>query len=248
MASDDAVDACYKQYRPGASDIDLSDTTVIYGSSRVAALGRNVWNICRAPFDDAKEGILNCIKGVIASTFIQEQERSSGGTLSSYIVRFFKLAYLLVGARWSSGHALNTDPAEDFNVPFELDSGASVHAVGKDTMLNDYSRLEIPRRVEIPNGKFLKVAGLGTLKWGPFLIPNVRHVKGLKGILISVGQLDRDHKLYTSFGGGTCVITQADGTTVGEGCMGERGMYVLASLCVPEHAQEWPNARFARRR
>jgi hypothetical protein len=141
------------------------------------------------------------------------------------------LAYLLVGARRSRGCALNTDPAEDFNAPFELvnfnapfevASGASVHVVGKDRMLNDYSSLKIPRRIGIANGKFLNVVGLGTLKWGPFHIPNVRHVEGLEGILISVGQLDRDHNLYTSFGGGIRIITQAHGTVVGKGCMGER--------------------------
>ncbi|CAO1940390.1 unnamed protein product [Urochloa humidicola] len=129
------------------------------------------------------------------------------------------------------------DVNEDFKAPCELSSSASVHAVGKARMLQSYSRYSKPWPIKMADGRFRKVVGHGNIKWGSFIIPNVRHVQGLHGILISVNQLDRDHDLWTTMGSGICLVTQrSDGTIVGRGTQTSTGVYALNSLHVPETA------------
>ncbi|CAN6373540.1 unnamed protein product [Urochloa humidicola] len=159
-----------------------------------------------------RKEILNSSKGVTASTFI---------------------------LKWLSifGDPNPDDVKEDFKAPCELSSSASVHVVGKARMLQTYSRYSKPWPIKMADGRCRKVIGHGTIKWGSFIIPNVRHVQGLDGILISVNQLDRDHNLDIFFSSGICLVTQRDdGTAVGRGTQTSTGLYVLSSLHVPEGA------------
>ncbi|CAL4985972.1 unnamed protein product [Urochloa decumbens] len=126
--------------------------------------------------------ILNSANGAMnASTSILERTRGE----STYV--------RLTGFSLSRAE----DVEDDFYLPFVLDSGASMHIVGDSRMLQSYRSLPEPyTTITMANDRYhLKIVGKGTIKWGSFIIPNVPHVEGLDSILISIGQLDRDHKL-----------------------------------------------------
>ncbi|CAN6226669.1 unnamed protein product [Urochloa humidicola] len=131
--------------------------------------------------------ILNSANGMTASTSILERTRGE----SNYV----RLAGL---------SPPNPDNVEDdFRAISLLDSGASMHVVGNARLLHDYSSLPDPYTIKMADG--MEVVGKGIIKLGSFIIPNVCLVERLDSILISVNQLDTDHKLC-SFGGGICIV------------------------------------------
>ncbi|CAN6226678.1 unnamed protein product [Urochloa humidicola] len=134
----------------------------------------------------------------------------------------------------------NPGGSEESTFRLLLDSGASMHAVGDKRMLQGYRLLLNPWWVAQPDGTFLRVVGIGTLKHGDhFCIPAVYHVEGLKKNLISVSQLATQHGIC--FGSKRCEITLPDGTPVGGAFMEEQGnMYVLNYLQIPEPEEHKP--------
>ncbi|CAO1940388.1 unnamed protein product [Urochloa humidicola] len=119
-----------------------------------------------------------------------------------------------------------------------MDSGATRHAVSNILLLEGFKPF-IPSCVAtLADGSIRRIFGIGNIQWGNFNIPNVCLVEGLQDGLISTPQLDRHHRLISTFGSGVCRIMEADGTEVGGAILEEDDTYVLRFLEVPVPAQE----------
>jgi hypothetical protein len=112
---------------------------------------------------------------------------------------------------------------------FILDSGATSHVVGDVSLLSPSFRSRTTATpagtaaapYQAHDGRVLTVAGVGTISWGNFHIPNVLWVPDLRTELnlVSVQQLAECDYLVM-FGGGQCsVMERASGKIVGKGTL-----------------------------
>lgn len=89
-----------------------------------------------------------------------------------------------------------------------IDSGCSNHMTGNVDLLVDV-RTNVARKVQMPTGALVNVAGMGSLvidtTKGKKYIREVMYLLGLKENLLSVGQMD-EHGYFLVFGERMCKV------------------------------------------
>ncbi|XP_070674726.1 uncharacterized protein [Malus domestica] len=89
-----------------------------------------------------------------------------------------------------------------------IDSGCNNHMIRNVELLVDM-RTNIARKVQMPTGDLVNVAGMRSLvidtNKGKKYVREVMYLSGLKENLLSVGQMD-EHGYFLVFGGGMCNV------------------------------------------
>ncbi|PUZ45817.1 hypothetical protein GQ55_8G254600 [Panicum hallii var. hallii] len=122
-----------------------------------------------------------------------------------------------------------------------LDSGAACHVAGDKSLFSPSSFRTVAAAAaacyRARDGRRLAVAGVGTVSWGSFQLPDVLYVPGLLAgvVLVSVPQL-AERGYLVAFGGGQCYVQDRNARkTLGKGRLhgDAAALYHLEYLKIP---------------
>lgn len=116
---------------------------------------------------------------------------------------------------------------------FILDSGASTHATGDESLFPWVFRVQEGVELSVANGHKLAVHGFGPVITEKFRVDNVAYVPGLTSNVISVSALsDLDYSVVFARGGVCEIKDLRTGEQVGSASL-VGGLYVLDRLEIP---------------